>query len=167
MNINWKDLGERVVATFVLAFCGLIMVAGPSLDLGAAQVALIGGLAAVLSLVKNLITELAGASNGATWWQDMLLRVMGTYVQTWIALVVIVAADGSSTLDFSQFKPAALAAIPAALGVLKGYLASKFGDPDTAGFLTSVFSNDKVIVGEVVGDHEAPPADPEPVPPVG
>lgn len=160
MNINWKDLGERVVATFVLTFCGLIMVAGPTLDLDAAQVAFIGGVAAVLSLVKNLITELAGASNGATWWQDMLLRVMGTYVQAWIALVVVVSADGS-TIDFTQFKPAALAAIPAALGVLKGYLASKFGDPNTAGFLTSVFSgdNDKVVLGEVVrGDHEVPPA---------
>ena len=161
MNINWKDLGERVVVTFVLTFCGLIMVAGPALDLGAAQVALIGGLAAVLSLVKNLITELAGASNGATWWQDMLLRVMGTYVQAWIALVVVVSADGASTIDFSQFQPAALAAIPAALGVLKGWLASKFGDPNTAGFLTSVFSGDsnEVVLGEVVrGDHEVPPA---------
>jgi hypothetical protein len=170
VNINFKDIGERVVSTFVLTFAGLIMVAGPTLSLSASQVALMGAVAAVLSLVKNIITELAGASNGATWWQDMLLRVMGTYVQAWIALVVVVAADGSSTIDLSQFKPAALAAIPAALGVLKGYLASKFGDPDTAGFLTNVMSgrNDKVVLGEVVrGDHEAPPADPEPAPPVG
>jgi hypothetical protein len=160
VNINWKDLAERIVATFVLTFCGLIVVAGPTLDLGAAQVALIGAVAAVLSLVKNLITELAGASNGATWWQDMLLRVMGTYVQAWIALVVVVSADGSSSIDFAQLQPAALAAIPAALGVLKGWLASKFGDPNTAGFLTSVISSkdDKVVLGEVVGDHEAPPA---------
>lgn len=159
VNINWKDLAERVVATFVLTFCGLIVVAGPTLNLDGAQVAVIGGLAAVLSLIKNIITEIAGASNGATWWQDMLLRVMGTYVQVWISLVVVVAADGSSSIDFTQIQPALIAAIPATLGVLKGYIASKFGDPNTAGFLTSVFSNDKVVPGEVVkGDHEAPPA---------
>lgn len=161
MNINWKDLAERVVATFVLTFCGLIMVAGPALSLDGAQVALIGGIAAALSLVKNIITEIAGASNGLTWWQDMLLRVMSTYVQVWISLVVVVSADGTSTIDFTQLKPALIAALPAALGVLKGYIASKFGDPNTAGFLTSGFSsgNDKVVLGEVVkGEHEAPPA---------
>ena len=97
----------------------------------------------------------------------MLLRVMGTYVQTWIGLVVVIGADGTNTVDFTQMKPALLAAIPAALGVLKGYIASKFGDPSTAGFLTSVMGggNGKVVPGEVVGQHEAPnvaadPADP-------
>lgn len=165
MNIPWKDLGERLLTTFVLAFCGLIVLAGQA-NLTTAQVALVGALAAVLSLIKNLITTFADASNGATWWQDMALRVMGTYVQTWIGLVLVLAPDGSATsIDFTQAQPALLAAIPAALGVLKGYVASKFGDPATAGF----FSN--VIQGEVVGSHEVPAAVaaafPAPVDPAG
>jgi len=165
MNIPWKDLGERLLTTFVLAFCGLIVLAGRA-DLTTAQVALVGALAAVLSLLKNLIATFAGASNGATWWQDMLLRVVSTYVQTWIGLVLVLGSDGTATgVDFTQAQPALLAALPAALGVLKGYVASKFGDPSTAGF----FSN--VIQGEVVGSHELPAAIaaafPAPVDPAG
>ena len=133
MKLNLKDLAERVATTFVLTFLGIIVMAG-TVDLDAAQVALIGGVAAALSLVKNLITEFAGVSSGGSLWQDIALRTMATYVQVWIGLVVVAGADGSSTLDLTQLQPALLAAVPATLGVLKGLVASRVGDPNTAGF---------------------------------
>lgn len=131
----FKDLAERVVTTFLLTFIGLLATA-TVLDADSLQVAAISGVAAVLSLIKNIVTELAGASNGGTWWQDALLRTLWTYIQVYIGIVVV-----NGTLDIESLKPAAIAAIPAALGVLKGFLASRLTDPTTAGFLTK-------------GDHE-------------
>lgn len=147
ININVRDIAERVVTTFVLTFLGVIVVAG-KVDLTVANVAFIGAVAAVLALVKNLITTIADASNGTTWWQDALLRTMGTYVQVWIGLVLVTQADGTNTLDLTQLQPALVAAIPAALGVLKGLVASHFGDPTTAGFFST----------SDTGDHELPDA---------
>lgn len=114
--------------TFIVAFIGLLPVSG-AIDFTTAQVALAGGVAAALSLIKNLISQIAGTDTGATWWQDMLMRTLWTYVQTWIGVVVV-----NGTVDFHSFGPAAIACIPAALTVIKSYLASKVGDPDTAGF---------------------------------
>ncbi len=60
---------------------------------------------------------------------DALERVLSTYVQVFLGLLI---ASGVTGLDAVQ--SAALAAIPAGLSALKAVIASRFGDPDDASF---------------------------------
>lgn len=48
--------------------------------------------------------------------------------------VTLLLADGADYLDVSFLKGVALAAIPAALAVVKGFLAKQVGDPDSPAF---------------------------------
>lgn len=124
-----KDIGERALTTFVITFISLFGLSG-AITMTATTAAAVGGLAAALSLIKNALTGVIAASNGGTWWQDMLERTMWTFIQVWIGLIVV-----NGTIAFSQWKITAIAAIPAALDVIKSVLASRVGDPDTAAFL--------------------------------
>lgn len=55
-------------------------------------------------------------------------NVVGAYFLTFITLLL---ADGFDYLNVGALKAAGLAAIPAALSVLKGALAKQFGSPDS------------------------------------
>lgn len=50
------------------------------------------------------------------------------------AVVLVLSAEGVNVLDVSFLKGAALAGIPAALAVIKGFLAKQVGDPDSPAF---------------------------------
>jgi hypothetical protein len=63
------------------------------------------------------------------FFRDALERVLATYVQAFIGLLIT-----SGVTDVSAVQAAALAAIPAALSALKAVIAKRFGDPDSAGF---------------------------------
>lgn len=63
------------------------------------------------------------------FFRDALERVLSTYVQVFLGLLIT-----SGVTDVSAVQAAALAAIPAALSALKAVIAKRFGDPDTAGF---------------------------------
>lgn len=151
MLAKLTDIAERVVTTFVLAYAGLLLAGGVT-NLSAVQSASAAGLAAGLSLVLNVLLSIAGAANGQTWWQDGLLRVTTTYLQTFIGLAVV-----NNALDFHQVKPALVAALPAALSALKAAIVSKIGDPTTAG----LFSSKTTTSGPYVPKH----ADGDPVAP--
>lgn len=58
---------------------------------------------------------------------DILERTLWTYVQAFLGMLL-----ASSVLDVSTLKLAAVAALPAALAVVKGFAASRIGDPETA-----------------------------------
>jgi hypothetical protein len=58
-------------------------------------------------------------------------NVVGAYFLTFVTLLL---ADGFNYLDLGALKAAGLAAIPAALSVLKGALAKQFGDPSSPSF---------------------------------
>lgn len=64
MTFFTKDLLERLVATFVQAFVGVIAVTG--LDAVSAKTAAAAGVAAVLSLVKSLIAKRVGDPGDAS-----------------------------------------------------------------------------------------------------
>ncbi len=53
--------------------------------------------------------------------KDVLERAISTYVQ---CVVGLIAASGMTDLDLSTMKVMAVSAAPAALSILKGYLAS-------------------------------------------
>ena len=53
--------------------------------------------------------------------KDVLERAVSTYVQSVVGLI---AASGMADLDLSMMKMIAVSAAPAALSILKGYVAS-------------------------------------------
>lgn len=63
---------------------------------------------------------------------DLIERVASTYATAFIGLLL---ASGMDLTDLSSLKAAAIAALPAALAVIKGLLARFVGDPGTAAIL--------------------------------
>lgn len=66
----------------------------------------------------------------AAWIRDTVERVVATYVEVLIGLLIV-----ADSIDISAAKAAAIAALPAALTVLKAAIATRFGREDTAGFV--------------------------------
>ncbi len=69
---------------------------------------------------------------------DLVERVVVTYVEVFLGLLIAsgFGVDGVTSLD--TVEKAALAAIPAVLVVLKGLIAKKFGNPDSASLTADV-----------------------------
>lgn len=63
---------------------------------------------------------------------DIVERTLAAYVTTFLGLLI---ADGANLASVSAVKAAAIAAIPAALSVIKGAIGSRFGDKDSAAWL--------------------------------
>lgn len=63
---------------------------------------------------------------------DLVERTAATYVAAFLGLLL---ADQFDLTSLSAVKAAAVAALPAALTVLKGAFATAVGDPTTAGLL--------------------------------
>lgn len=61
--------------------------------------------------------------------RDLAERTISTYVQ---ALAGLLIAGWSDAVDLGTLRAAAVAAIPAALAVVKGLVARQFGSPDDA-----------------------------------
>lgn len=58
-------------------------------------------------------------------------RVLGAY---FLSLITLLLANGFDYTDIGALQAAGLAAIPAALAIIKGALAKQFGSPDSASF---------------------------------
>ncbi|MCA6093170.1 holin [Streptomyces sp. SCA3-4] len=63
---------------------------------------------------------------------DIAERTIAAYVTTFLGLLI---ADGFDLTSVSAIKAAAIAALPAALSVIKGAIGSRFGDKGTAAWL--------------------------------
>lgn len=63
-----------------------------------------------------------------TFLRDLAERALSTYVQVFLGLLLA----GTFALNIDSLKAAGIAAIPAALSVLKSSLASLVGDKDSA-----------------------------------
>lgn len=61
--------------------------------------------------------------------RDLAERVVATYLQAFAGLLI---AGWSDAVNVGTVRAAAVAAIPAALSALKGLVAQRFGDPDSA-----------------------------------
>lgn len=66
----------------------------------------------------------------ASWLKDTAERVIATYVEVLIGLLIVADA-----IDISVAKAAAVAALPAALTVLKAAIATRFDTNSPAGFV--------------------------------
>lgn len=60
-----RDLAERVVATFLQAFVGGLVLTSP-LDIGMWQTAAVAGVAAAASLLKGLVARWRDVTNSAS-----------------------------------------------------------------------------------------------------
>ena len=57
------------------------------------------------------------------FWRDLAERAIATYVQTFIGLLIVA---WGTTVDLAAVQAAAVAAVPAALSVVKSALAEKY-----------------------------------------
>ncbi|MFI1971953.1 holin [Streptomyces cinnamoneus] len=63
---------------------------------------------------------------------DIAERTLAAYVTTFLGIII---ADGFDLTSISALKAAAIAALPAALSVIKGAIGTRFGDKDSAAWL--------------------------------
>ncbi|GGP64658.1 holin [Streptomyces sp. L500] len=63
---------------------------------------------------------------------DIAERTLAAYVTTFLGIII---ADGFDLTSISALKAAAVAALPAALSVIKGAIGSRFGDKNSAAWL--------------------------------
>jgi len=64
--------------------------------------------------------------------RDLAERVLSTYAQAFIGLLLASGFGVDGVLDLSSLRKAAIAAIPAALSLAKGLLARTVGDEESA-----------------------------------
>lgn len=124
------DLAERVLATYLEALIGLLLVSGP-LNLAAAQVAAIATIPAALAVVSNSVTALA-IPVGLPFTVDLAARAAKTAVQTFLGYLLAAPVFG---LERSLLTAALAAVVPAVLAVVKAALATRVGDPTSAALL--------------------------------
>lgn len=124
------DLLERAAAQYLESFLGFLLMA-QTLDVSALGAAALGAIPAVLSLVKNLLLELSGTGTHApNVYVDVLERAGVAYVVSLIALLL-----AAPVLSVSVLSAAAVAAVPAGLAVLKGFVAGFVGRRGSAAAL--------------------------------
>lgn len=71
-----------------------------------------------------------------TWLKDVAERTIATYVQAFLGLLL--AGWATDTVDLSVVQSAAIAAVPAALAVLKGAIAKRVPGTLSPASLTEV-----------------------------
>jgi hypothetical protein len=66
------------------------------------------------------------------FWVDAVERVVATYVEVFLGLIIGSAFVDSGKLNMGAITAAGIAALPAALSLVKALVASRLGDPETA-----------------------------------
>jgi hypothetical protein len=66
------------------------------------------------------------------YWVDVVERVVATYVEVFLGLVIGSAFVDSGKLNMGAVTAAGIAALPAALSLIKSLVASRLGDPSSA-----------------------------------
>ena len=126
------DLAERAAAQYVESFLGFLLVAD-RLDLSTVGVAALAALPAVLSLLKNALLEVSGRGGSAeSFAVDLIERTTVAYLVSFLSILL---AAPALSIGFAQ--GAAVAAIPAALAVLKSAAARFVGRRGSAAVLPS------------------------------
>lgn len=123
---------EKAALTFLQVFVTALL-AGGSIDVSTAQAAIIGGIAAAITVIANGIPAITPT---LPFWLDLLLRTVRTYVAAFVAfLLALPVLD----LSYSTLAAASAAALPAVLAVVKGAVASRIGEPDSAALLPAKY----------------------------
>lgn len=119
---------EKTAATYVQAFASALLL-GSVIDISTAQAAALAAIPAALTVVANGLPTIQA---GLPFYVDLVLRTARTYVVSFIGFLVALPVF---TLDYGVLQAASAAALPAALAVVKGALATKVGDGSTAAAL--------------------------------
>ena len=127
---QFASMLEKTVSTFVQVFI-TVFVASDTVGASTAQAAALAGVAAAMSA---LLGSLPIVPDGLPFSTDLFFRTARTYVISFGTLF-LAANGGAFELSVTGLQAAALAAVPAALTVAKGLLASRFGDTGTAALL--------------------------------
>lgn len=114
------SIAEKAITTYVQAFL-TILLAGDVLNTSSAQAA---AIAAIPALLSALLAALPTVPVGLPFYVDLVLRAIRTYVVSFLGFAIAVPVF---RLDYSILVAASAAALPAALAVIKGGIASKFG----------------------------------------
>jgi hypothetical protein len=123
---------ERTFWTYVQALIGLLIVRGMTdniFDVSAVRIAAIAAIPAAASFLSSALPTQLVIRNA---YIDLMYRVTRTYAVTFIGLLVAIVPF---RLSYSILAAAGAAAVPAALAVIKGFIASRFGDQTTAATL--------------------------------
>lgn len=121
-------LAEKAIWTFLQAFAGFLLTA-QILDASTANAATLAAVAATGTVVANGVP---GVPVGLPFGVDVALRAVRTFAVSFLTLFFGAPVFELST---SAANAALIAAIPAALAVVKAGAASRIGDPSTASTL--------------------------------
>jgi hypothetical protein len=121
-------LAEKVIATYVQALIALLLLDG-ALDINGAESAAIAAIPAALTVIAN---GLPLVPHGLPFYADLAMRVIRTFVAGFLGTLIAMPVF---RLDRSALLAAAAGAIPAVLALIKGGLASRVGDTDSAALL--------------------------------
>lgn len=147
--VPFVTLAEKVFYTYVQAVIALVIVglsAGKTFNFTAVQIAAVAGIPAALTVVAN---GMPGVPVGLPFVQDMLFRVVRTYVVSFAGFLI---AAPTFSFNYSVAAAASAAAIPAVLTVLKAQLAGHFGQVGTPAFLPAHLDA-SASAPAVVADH--------------
>lgn len=119
------NLAERTGMTYLEAFITLLLAAG-SLNWSIVQVAGVAAIPAGLTVVAVGVPQVG---EGLPFAIDLVLRSVRTFVVTFLGFLIAMPVF---SFDWTAWKAAAIAAVPAALAVAKGLLASTVGNKTAA-----------------------------------
>lgn len=129
---QFSSMLEKTISTFVQVFI-TVFIASDTVGSTTAQAA---GLAGVAGAISALLGSLPIVPEGLPFSTDLFFRTARTYVISFGTLF-LAANGGAFELSVTGLQAAGLAAIPAALTVAKGLIASRFGDAASAALLPS------------------------------
>lgn len=119
------DLLERAATTYLEALIGFLLLAS-TLDVSALGAAALAALPALFSVLKAGIYEFLRVRPRRSFLAGLVERTIATYLVTFLGLVAV------NPGDVATYRLAVVAALPAALAVLKGALGSRLGNPSDA-----------------------------------
>lgn len=119
---------EKVLSTFVQVFLTAFL-AADQLGIDTAQAAAIAAIPAALTVIAN---GLPVVPEGLPFYVDLIFRTARTYAVTFVGFI---AAMPIFSLDYSIALAASTAALTACLAVVKGAIASRVGDPNSASLI--------------------------------
>lgn len=120
------DLAERAGWTAVQTFLAILAVSD-ALDVPTVQLAATAALAALFAVVKFAVSDwLRNGTRHANWWVDMAERTGATFLEVFLAAVIV------SPGELATYQSAYTAAVAAAIVVVKAAVATRVGKPSAS-----------------------------------
>lgn len=130
MKQSLSVLAEKVLLTYLEAFTAILLAGNVFTDVSVATAAGIAALPAAFTVLANGVQQLEFVTGSPVL--DMVGRVIRTYFVSFLGFLV---AAPVFSLDVSALQAAAVAAAPAAITVVKSWVASRLGNTETAALL--------------------------------